>query len=101
MGSSDDAENRLMATLTSGDLAGAEKGIAEQPEISSDWHLLVYLLATTNGANDVAQRHLIAAAEQLTKGDYQERTVAAAALVALAPKRSTKRLSWAILRSSC
>jgi tetratricopeptide (TPR) repeat protein len=78
LSSADNPSDKLTSHLASGDLAAAEKELAQLREPDADVHLLIYLAAIQDGKRDVADKHLKSAIDLLEKGDRDDRPLAAA-----------------------
>jgi hypothetical protein len=77
MKTSPDADDRIIAHLTAGDVAAAETDLA-QIEPSGTTHLLMFLAASLHNRPELATKHFDAAAKLLSEGDAEDRTFAAA-----------------------
>lgn len=67
------------AHLSNGDLTAAEQDMKQGgQEVEAVHHLLLYIAALQHDASEVAERHLKAAIESMTKGSFEERSYAAA-----------------------
>jgi tetratricopeptide (TPR) repeat protein len=78
LAASDNPSDKLAAHVTTGDLAAAEKELAQLREPDPDAHLLIYLAAMQAGKRDIADKYLKSAIDLLEKGDRDDRPYAAA-----------------------
>jgi tetratricopeptide (TPR) repeat protein len=82
-------EDRLAAWLTAGDLDAAAKA-SDETEANTRNPLLVYIAAMADNNKELAERHLKAAIDLMSKGDFEDRAYAAA--LSGKPTMSTKDL---------
>jgi hypothetical protein len=75
---SQNAHNRLAAAATKPDLDAAQKALGEWTMPDATAHLLVFLVAHLENAQDIADKHRAAAIKCLSDGDRDDRVFAEA-----------------------